>query len=227
MQYEAYQITTPQNPVVAQTPQQSVNAQPPPPQMKPKEDGGEKKDINQDQQQAVISGAPNPALAVDNSEVLPGGQRVLSREERVEYRDDKGNLLNEEQVKALQGKVEFKTRYETRTRVVDDQGNEILNTVIPSQAEEPKQPVVEAPPAPKNDGPKDPVNPAGVAPPHPDVEGADKSTKQPVKDVAAESLVKDETLSQDGTKEKEQSKAKPASENNEATGASSAAAPAS
>ncbi|KAI6636763.1 hypothetical protein MCOR14_005107 [Pyricularia oryzae] len=225
--YEAYQITTPQNPVVAQTPQQSVNAQPPPPQMKPKEDGGEKKDINQDQQQAVISGAPNPALAVDNSEVLPGGQRVLSREERVEYRDDKGNLLNEEQVKALQGKVEFKTRYETRTRVVDDQGNEILNAVIPPQAEEPKQPVVEAPPAPKNDGPKDPVNPAGVAPPHPDVEGADKSTKQPVKDVAAESLVKDETLSQDGTKEKEQSKAKPASENNEATGASSAAAPAS
>lgn len=193
--------------------------------MKPKVDGGEKKDNNKDQQQAAISGAPNPALAVaNNNEVLPGGQRVLSREERVEYRDDKGNLLNEEQVKALQGKVEFKTRYETRTRVVDDQGNEVLNPVIPPQAAEPKQPAAAAPPAPKNDGPKDPVNPAGVAPPHPDVEGPDKSTKQPAKDAAAESLVKDETLSQDGTKEKEQSMAKPASENNEATGASSAAA---
>lgn len=53
------------------------------------------------------------------------GQKILSREERIEYRDQDGNLLDEEQVKALEGKVEFKTRYETRTRVIDENGNEI------------------------------------------------------------------------------------------------------
>ncbi|WPH01498.1 dolichyl-phosphate-mannose--protein mannosyltransferase 1 [Acrodontium crateriforme] len=46
-------------------------------------------------------------------------------EEKVEYRDENGVLLNEEQVKALEGKVSFSTRYETRTRLVDEYGNEI------------------------------------------------------------------------------------------------------
>jgi dolichyl-phosphate-mannose-protein mannosyltransferase len=61
-----------------------------------------------------------------------------------------------------------------------------------------------------------------VAPPHPDVEGADKSTKQ--KPINLDSLVKDDPIepSQEGSKEKEQSKAKPASEGNEATKGASA-----
>lgn len=62
-------------------------------------------------------------------------------------------MLNEEQVKALEGKVEFKTRYETRTRVVDAQGNEVL------------LPVEEG----KEQGGEEKVE--AVAPPHPDVEG--------------------------------------------------------
>lgn len=49
----------------------------------------------------------------------------IEHEERVEYRDQDGNLLNEEEVAALKGKVSFETRYETRTRVVDAAGNEI------------------------------------------------------------------------------------------------------
>jgi dolichyl-phosphate-mannose-protein mannosyltransferase len=80
----------------------------------------------------------------------------MHTEERVEYRDQDGNLLDEEQVKALEGKVEFKTRYETRTRVVDAQGNEVLlppGEQVP-QAQEPEQ-----------------AEAAGVAPPHPDAEG--------------------------------------------------------
>jgi dolichyl-phosphate-mannose-protein mannosyltransferase len=80
----------------------------------------------------------------------------MHTEERVEYRDQDGNLLDEEQVKALEGKVEFKTRYETRTRVVDAQGNEVLlppGEQLP-QAQEQEQ-----------------AEAAGVAPPHPDVEG--------------------------------------------------------
>lgn len=80
------------------------------------------------------------------------GQKILSREERVEYRDQDGNLLNEEQVKELEGKVEFKTRYETRTRVVDANGNEV------------------------------PLPDGSVAPPHPDVQGVDQETKRSVPD---------------------------------------------
>lgn len=143
---------------------------------------------------AGISGAPPPP-----------GQRILSREERVEYRDQDGNLLDEEQVKALEGKVEFRTRYETRTRVVDANGNEIPQA---------------------GDGlPKDPANPggdgkpaAGVAPPHPDVEGAEKSTKQQL--VADDPIApKSAEESVPGDKEKEQRAAKPASEGQEATAA--------
>ena len=53
--------------------------------------------------------------------IPPGGYT----EEKVEYRDEDGNLLDEEQVKALEGKVSFSTRYETRTRLVDEYGNEV------------------------------------------------------------------------------------------------------
>lgn len=145
----------------------------------------------------AISGAPQAPVAE---------QKILSREERVEYRDQDGNLLDEEQVKALQGKVEFKTRYETRTRIVDANGNEV--------------------PLPADDSQQDPVNPdgaakeapvvaapEGVAPPHPDVQGVDQETKR---------LVPDEPIpaakeSVEGEKEKEEKSAKPASESNEAT----------
>jgi dolichyl-phosphate-mannose-protein mannosyltransferase len=51
--------------------------------------------------------------------------RVLAGEEKIEYRDEAGNILNEEQVKELEGKVSFSTRYETRTRLVDANGNEV------------------------------------------------------------------------------------------------------
>ena len=94
---------------------------------------------------AEVSGAP-----------VDANKRLLHSEERVEYRDQDGNLLNEEQVKALEGKVEFKTRYETRTRVVDAQGNEVL---LP--------PGEQAPPVQEQEQ----AAAAGVAPPHPDVEG--------------------------------------------------------
>jgi dolichyl-phosphate-mannose-protein mannosyltransferase len=45
----------------------------------------------------------------------------------VEYRDQDGNILNEEQVGSLakEGSVSFQTRYETRTKLVDAQGHEL------------------------------------------------------------------------------------------------------
>jgi len=51
-------------------------------------------------------------------------------EEKVEFRDENGNLLDEEQVKAMEGKVSFSTRYETRTRLVDEAGNEIYDGIV-------------------------------------------------------------------------------------------------
>ncbi len=139
--------------------------------------GGQKPIVGEQEAQAGISGAPPPP-----------GQRIIAQEQRVEYRDQDGNILNEEQVKALEGKVEFKTRYETRTRVVDADGNELPS---PGSAQ------------------------GGVAPPHPDVEGAESSTKG--------SLVRDEPIpdaqeSVEGEKERQEKSAKPASEQgNEAT----------
>lgn len=127
---------------------------------------------------AVISGAP---------QFEPQGQKVIGKEERVEYRDQDGNLLNEEQVKALEGKVEFKTRYETRTRVVDANGNEVPGADVP------------------------------VAPPHPDVEGAESSTKQKAPEAPAVDAEQNAVKSRDGEKEKEAEKPKPGSEGNDAT----------
>ncbi|TVY27966.1 Dolichyl-phosphate-mannose--protein mannosyltransferase [Lachnellula hyalina] len=127
----------------------------------------------------------------------PPGQSVLSREEKVEYRDQDGNLLDEEQVKSLEGKVSFKTRYETRTRMVDAAGNEIS----PEQAEA-----------------------AGVAPPHPDVDGPDSSTAgKPEPDSQdgpnAQREVKADESKEESVAKSETGAAKPASEGNEATGA--------
>ena len=61
--------------------------------------------------------------------------RPDTQEERVEYRDEEGNLLDEEQVKELEGKVSFSTRYETRTRLVDADGNEVHDGLLEEEEE--------------------------------------------------------------------------------------------
>ena len=115
-------------------------------------------------------------------------QRVIGREERVVYRDQDGNLLNDEQVAALQaeGKVTFKTKYETRTRLVDADGNEI----------------------PDSDG---------VAPEHPDYEGMNPDTKG-LPDDERRSQPADAEMSNAGSGNREgDSKPRPASDASEAT----------
>ena len=103
---------------------------------------------------------PEPAVS-DKAAVSPppeGAPKdlpILSKEERIEFRDENGRILNEDEVKALEGKVSFKTRYETRTRIVDAQGNEIHESLVDAREEEGQ----------------------GVAPPHPDVEGRNPETK--------------------------------------------------
>ncbi|KAK3364435.1 glycosyltransferase family 39 protein [Lasiosphaeria hispida] len=174
--YDAY--STVPSIAAAQTPQKSVIAQVPPP-AQPPVGGAQHVQAPVAEEKPEVSGAPPPP-----------GQRILSREERIEYRDQNGNILNEEQVKALEGKVEFKTRYETRTRVVDANGNEIPN---PDAKIEPEA--------------------ASVAPPHPDVQGVDQET--PVRLVPDEPIAAAKSV--EGEKEREEKAAKPASEGNDAT----------
>jgi dolichyl-phosphate-mannose-protein mannosyltransferase len=197
-QYDAYK-SLPESPLAQPTPTQSVNAQAPPPKVNPVAAGEQQKVPVPEppKNEPAISGAPEPPAAG-----IPG-QKILSREERVEYRDQDGNLLNEEQVKELEGKVEFKTRYETRTRVVDANGNEIQQ--------------------PAGGWPEDHAGQAGaakdgVAPPHPDVQGVDQETKRLVPDEPIAAAKK----SVEGEKENEEKSAKPASESNEATAQQSA-----
>jgi dolichyl-phosphate-mannose-protein mannosyltransferase len=190
--YDAYN-SLPSTPVAAQTPQQSADAQQPP-AAQPPVAGGEQGQIPIVDAQKPLAQEGKPLVS---GAAIPPNKRLVHTEERVEYRDQDGNLLNEEQVKALEGKVEFKTRYETRTRVVDAQGNEIL---LPAGAEVPQE--QEQPAAPP------------VAPPHPDVEGVDRETPK--------RLIPDEEMpepkqSVEGEKEREGKAAKPASEGNEAT----------
>jgi dolichyl-phosphate-mannose-protein mannosyltransferase len=138
------------------------------------------------QEQKPLAKQPEPVIS---QAAVPQEPQILSKEEKIEYRDQDGNLLNDEQVKALQGKVEFKTKYETKTRVVDAQGHEI--------------------PVPEGGWPDDMI--AGVAPPHPDVEGVDKETPK----VESAEVPKEAAASRDGEVEAENLKAKPASEGQE------------
>ncbi|KAF1832746.1 dolichyl-phosphate-mannose-protein mannosyltransferase 1 [Decorospora gaudefroyi] len=98
--------------------------------------------------QAVVSPPP---------EDVPKDLPVVSKEERIEYRDENGRVLDDDEVSALAGKVSFKTRYETRTRVVDAQGNEIYEGLVDAHG---------------------PAEEQGVAPPHPDIEGRNPETQE-------------------------------------------------
>jgi len=147
------------------------------------------------QQQPLAQDLPPMSEApvlVSQAPPAPIGHSVVSREEKIEFRDQDGNLLDPEQVKALEGKVSFKTRYETRTRLVDAAGNEI--------------------------SPED----AGVAPPHPDIHNVDRETPgvpDPRKqnEPASQRDVTLDDAKEERIERSKSGKAQPASEGNEAT----------
>lgn len=87
--------------------------------------------------------------------VIPKASALLGREEKLIYRDEDGNELSPELVSKLEkeGKVTFKTRYETKTRILDEDGNEIEQIIEEN-----------------------------VAPPHPDVEGQNPETPDQPRD---------------------------------------------
>ena len=158
---------------------------------------------------AEQTGAPVPAAPVeaqvdaqkssqDAANVTPQPiveEAVSNREETIEYRDQDGNILNEEQVAALEGQVSFETRYETRTRVIDEAGND----------------VVDAPAA----------SAEGVAPPHPDVDRAPETAADVPEDDGREypaTASPEDDLNKEKSVEKAEVKTpRPGSEGREAT----------
>jgi dolichyl-phosphate-mannose-protein mannosyltransferase len=148
-------------------------------------------------EQAVVSAPPQD---------LPKDLPVVSKEERIEYRDENGRILGDEEVAELAGKVSFKTRYETRTRIVDAQGNEIYEGLVDAHGEEAR-------------GREE--DEAGVAPPHPDVEGQNPETQQDSEPAEASDTPPTVEVKEDQEKERsveqEKQEAKPASEAQAAT----------
>ncbi|KAL8867794.1 MAG: hypothetical protein Q9174_005432, partial [Haloplaca sp. 1 TL-2023] len=125
----------------------------------------------------------------------PEGDPHVSRVEKVEYRDQDGNILNEAQVKELEGKVSFETRYETKTRVIDSDGNEIH---------------------------EEPAGAEGHAPPHPDVDRLpETAVDQPDDDgreKPATASPEDDIGKEKSVEKADDGKPRPASEPQEATG---------
>ena len=118
--------------------------------------------------------------------------------------------------------MSFKTRYETRTRLVDADGNEIAG-------DEGDDEMVMPPPA---DHPQEQPNghvPEGMAPPHPDVEGQNPETADSGKEGGGkegdEAVVADqpptvgveEDLEKEKNVEESADEPMPASEGNQAT----------
>ncbi|OCK89842.1 glycosyltransferase family 39 protein [Cenococcum geophilum 1.58] len=155
----------------------------------------------------VQYGEQKPISPVGDANVTPqpppvANGPIISREEKVEYRDEDGNILDDEQVAALAGKVSFKTRYETRTRIIDAQGNEIYEGPVEGQL--PDGRIQE-----------------GQAPPHPDAEGRNPETGEAPEGEASEApptvAVGDGEAKEASVEGSVQGTPRPASEAKEAT----------
>ncbi|KAF2452440.1 glycosyltransferase family 39 protein [Lineolata rhizophorae] len=135
--------------------------------------GGNRQAQQQQQQQQPLAAQQPPQQKQE--EVTPqappeaaAASQLLSRDERVEFRDEAGNVLDEAAVAALQGKVSFRTRYETRTRLLDGEGNVVREEV--REAGEAGEAGGAA------QGERDGRVREGEAPPHPDVMGGEPET---------------------------------------------------
>ncbi|KAM3422357.1 Dolichyl-phosphate-mannose--protein mannosyltransferase [Cercospora zeina] len=133
---------------------------------------------------AQAAHGPAPPVADDPQKevhVTPKGQAEPAHydgqvEEKVEYRDENGNLLSEEEVAALEGQVSFSTRYETRTRLVDEMGREIDDGLVDA-----------------HDG-EAPAKPGGVNPQTPlgrEAGSPESSTQQVKEDLRKEQRIRD------------------------------------
>ena len=89
----------------------------------------------------------SPAVSPQPQQYDKDGNPVVGMEQSFEYRDQDGNILGQEEVMKLRDAgVDFETKHEVRTRMVDEKGNEVY----------------------KQEG--------GVHPQHPDAEGLNPNT---------------------------------------------------
>lgn len=141
---------------------------------------------SQQQQQRVV----DQAEGEDNAALVTPVQNLASTHlDSVVYRDQHGNVLNEEEVAMLEknGNVSFETRYETKTRIIDAQGREI--------------------------------NGEQLAPSHPDAEGQNPETEGQGGTVGEVPINKPASVPGDekSVEREDDGKPRPASEGNEAT----------
>lgn len=118
---------------------------------------------------------PPPVSPISDAQLTGGildeqGFQILNKEEKIEYRDEHGNVLDPEQVEALRGQVEFQTRYETRTRLLDAAGNEIYNKVVEGHGPGDDSSVAEKPDPEPETAAGSPVPVASDEPAHVDVD---------------------------------------------------------
>ncbi|KKK14332.1 hypothetical protein P175DRAFT_0508810 [Aspergillus ochraceoroseus IBT 24754] len=130
----------------------------------------------------------NPAQEeIQEPIVTSSTPQLRGSQARVEYRDQNGNVLDEEVVASLrkEGKVSFETRHETRTRL---ENGHLVDVV---------------------DG--------KLAPPHPDVEGQNPETSGKQEEEALDDSPASAAGAQISVEEQSSPEPKPASEGNEAT----------
>lgn len=124
----------------------------------------------------------------------PAEEPEVQKEEKIEYRDQDGNLLDPEQVAELEGKVSFQTKYETKTRLVDAAGNEIGDASAGAE---------------------------GFAPPHPDVdrepETAPNQDEDDQREFPATASPEQDVAKEKSVEKGKDGKPRPASEPKEAT----------
>ncbi|CAA9965679.1 dolichyl-phosphate-mannose-protein mannosyltransferase 1 [Pyrenophora teres f. maculata] len=198
--YEAYNIMTTEPVPSIAAPASAPPVAPAPaapevvPEVQPEQPKEQPKEVKEEKvmsEKPLVSAAAQEAL-----KDLP----IVKKEERIEYRDENGRVLDDKEVAALAGKVSFKTRYETRTRVVDGQGNEIYEGLVEAHGD-----AVEY----------------GVAPPHPDAEGRNPETRDKVGTPEASDIPPTVEAAADQQKEqsieKRREEAQPASEAKSAT----------
>lgn len=199
MQYEAYHSQG--EPVASASVPSSAPAAPVVPEVKPEQPEQPKEQPKQEPEAAKQDDVMSEAAIVSPPpQEAPQELPIVSKEERIEYRDENGRILDDEEVKALAGKVSFKTRYETRTRVIDEEGNEVYEGLVDAHGD---------------------AEEAGVAPPHPDAEGRNPETREAAEAQEASEAPPTVEAVQDQQKEKsierQQEAAQPASEAKAAT----------
>ncbi|OJJ43433.1 hypothetical protein ASPZODRAFT_136291 [Penicilliopsis zonata CBS 506.65] len=139
--------------------------------------------VNQVQNQREMNEGQDPVVTPEPPEHYLKGSKA-----RVEYRDQEGNVLDENLVASLkkEGKVSFETRYETRTRLENAHEVDVVD--------------------------------GRIAPPHPDVEGQNPETfGQPAGENAANKAPASVPGDEKSVEQQDSLEPRPASEGNEAT----------